>query len=461
MQQYAEQGDEEEVIAFIYNLSICTQRSHHVRYSDRLFPEFLANSDFQHLATQAATKEKRWDVIQKLHSLAIDMAKEDPVLLFHAHRSYISILVHNRDGELAVQDQIAHHCKRALACGTPLAERGGGVSYSDVFSVVDALARIDLMKALSQLEEVEKKLSGLPGQKSPPGQKSSPDQNDAPLTPIKFRQLPAAKRTMPDVKNLLDSAMIYGRELASLVQDTDVWMNSGVYCCLAWYYTQMGDEQEARKSVAKLMAAALGLLSDTDPSDDWFAFLHLAKVLHVMGDFDYSRAAWEMLSILKPNADDQLCSCAVCGEEVVLDDGDRICLECSGPLYLHAKCEISSGEAFSHSCREDHRFMELGGKERQAKTAKEAKIWRGASSVSIENWKDQLVKKYALDGVELGRKATHPSILSDGHRQVCVAKSGLQRGSTGEGATIATPRGSTARRPPSSRRQRARQQGDL
>lgn len=440
LERYQEKEKWSEVIDFITTLNEQANPEHLARYLDRFIHEFLAVGIFQRIASKAAEKTgtESWEVIETPFDLAIKEARKSPADLFHAHKAYISIVQRSSNKE-AMQDSVIHHCKEALACGVLQAESGSGVLYHDIFAIVDTLAHIYLNKAVALLEEAHKKMGKPAGQKSTAGTASPPE------TPRKTNEALGGSKLMPEVKRLLDDATVYALEMKSMIQDTDVWMNTGVYCCLAWYQLKLGDPAAAQKAVEEVMAAALGLLSDDDPSNDWFAFLHLGRVLNTIQDRKNARAAWEMLTILQPDTDELLFSCYGCSERFAISQGDRICMDCCGQICLHSKChdtlpyastleKVKTGGCYKH-----HHFITISTDENQAKAAKHGKIRIDTEEITLEVWKDRLMKQYVLEGVDVGVKGQSPAYIRKRTESIPERDESPTRGPRGEETNSGNP----------------------
>lgn len=407
VERYRQHGYWSDVIDFISALHAQCKPSYHFRYMDRFIHEFLADSKFQDALAQAAEETRSWPEANKLFFFAIGLAKESPAELFHAHKAYISFIKKGPSNK-ATELDVIKHSKLGLACGVPEAESGTGVLYRDIFAIADPLALIYLNKAMALLHERDMltgKSNGVPP--PPPMSLHKRDRLTgkiswvSPPPPMPMPPAtPDTSKALTEFKNLLDEAVAYGQQIEMLVQDTDVWANASINCCLAWYYLKMGDLEASRKALAPLMAASIALLSDDDPSNDWFAILYLGRALTTLQDRKNAHMAWSILKFLLPDdIKDPLLVCRVCEESVRLGPGDVICTTCYGPVFKHEECHRNLPISDSIGCARGHGFMEIPRKEGQL------------DPTAVHTWNNQLRERYVLGRVPVKEEDLTPSAL--------------------------------------------------
>ncbi|KAJ4287162.1 hypothetical protein N0V90_012560 [Kalmusia sp. IMI 367209] len=381
-----------DVVRFLTTLNTQSKLTHHAQYLDRFIHEFIADSVFQQVVSEAAEKTGSWSEVKKLFTCAFELAKETATELFYAHKAYISIIQRGSNKEATIANVIENG-KLAMACGVPQAESGIGVLYRDIFVVVDSLALIYLNKAMVLLHKVDMKAGTALNETTLPGGRR------VPITPEKPRMLANTTKPLPELKRFLDEAMTYRQEIEKLQQDTDVWMNTGVCCCLAWYHRKMGDMKAARKVVERVMAAAIALLSDKDPANDWFAVLYLGRALTTLQDWKHAPKAWSILKFLLSDIEEPLLACHVCKKQVNFRPEDKICKICYGPVFVHDKYHRKLPTLGGTSCAQHHDFIKILGNDEQL------------DPDDVHKWKNALRDYYGLDQSRVNGKDLIPSSL--------------------------------------------------
>jgi hypothetical protein len=359
LRHYREAGKHSWIINFVKELT--NKREFPKPYLQRLVYEFLTEDEFQNSLLSAA-KENNWgEVVRETFEKAINAADGSRVELFHIMKTYGNILHRSRDRER--EDDIVKQWETAVEYGKPLVKTTGPIGWPDIYSVIEPLAYIYLERAKTALGKA----------------KAAGKSNDM-LTKI-------AKE---------NTANKYLCSIEKLKQKTDIWMNISLTCCLARYHTIAGDCQSAKKAVSKAVAASIGILSDDDESNDWFAYLQLGRIMDALQDKTNCKKAWERLENLMPPKTDlsRWFLCDECKQGIHLHEGVYVCLEFFQLRFFHSGCYDNSNEEKSQATRVELRkdtFIKSNADDKNDIVPPEEKEKR---KKSLECWKTELEKKY-------------------------------------------------------------------
>lgn len=342
--RYRQAGLYSHIIHFVGDLS--DGRNFDRVYLKRLVYDFLAKDEFRR-SILSATEQKKWDeVVDSIFKKAIETAKETHVELFHISRAYGEIL--HQCGNPKREDDVVNQWEAALKCGQPLTTTTSDIGWPDLFSVIDPLSYIYLRRAEKALgaAKAEGKTSTI---------------------------------STESVKAKLDTASHWLNLIKALEQKTDIWMNATLICCIARYHTVAGDRTRAKSAVSKVIAASVGILSDDDETNDWFAYLQLGRIMEALQDKQNSKEAWNRLqSLVTPEASpSRWFLCNECEKSIPLSEGVHVYLESFALKYFHEGCYKHQGMT--------------SGMHRVAIISPEQKLERG---ISLSEWKFQLQEKY-------------------------------------------------------------------
>ncbi|KAF2498537.1 hypothetical protein BU16DRAFT_615567 [Lophium mytilinum] len=337
-------------------------------YLNRLVYDFLAKDDFREFMAKAKEHKDWKKVVDKTFTQAIEVANGSPAELFHIRNVYGRIL-HECAGA-SREEEAVQQWEKALESGKPLAVIGSDIQWSHIADIIEPLAKIYLRRAEDALAKAR-------------------SVNIDDYRPAEF------------VKEIFDMASHDFDLLKKLEQKTDIWVNTVVYCCLARYYKVSKDETKAKKAVAKVIAASIAVLSDSDESNDWFAFIQLGKVFNALQDAENSEEAWERLDVFGKSPSDLWPPfyCAGCNTKVPLAEGVWVCTECFGPKYFDAECY---GKRELNGCSTTHKGVNFNPE------IQDSDIGTSMGNLDRKNdlnrWKIQLQLEY-LEGEDIGDAA--------------------------------------------------------
>lgn len=275
-------------------------------YLNRLVYDFIASDLFQEYLLQATTSKNWKIVVDQTFTKAIEVAYGCHAELFHIRKAHGNILRKSVD-DASRDNEVIDTWEKALEHGKLLTAAGNDTWWPELFTVIDPLANIYLNRAQKALDRAAHKRDN---------------------------------RSVASVQEDFDTANHNLYRITMLEQKTDLWMNANVSCCLARYHIISNDYEKARKAVVRIIASSIDLLSDNDKSNDWFAYLQLAKTLSVLHDKENSEKAWKRLDKLGKTYADLLPQfpCSGCDEQITLAKGLHICTKCFGPRYLDDQC---------------------------------------------------------------------------------------------------------------------------
>ncbi|KAF2805950.1 uncharacterized protein BDZ99DRAFT_501497 [Mytilinidion resinicola] len=342
-------------------------------YLNRLVYDFVAEDSFRKSLVRAKEHKDWKQVVDKTFTQAIDVANGSPAELFHIRKVYGQIL--HECADASREDDVIEQWEKALESGKPLAVSGNPIQWSHLADIIEPLAKIYLRRAENTL-----------------GKARAANSNEA---------MPAYS-----VKETFDMASHDVDLLKRLEQKTDIWVNTTVFCCLARYYMVSKDTVRAKKAVVKVIAASIAVLSDSDESNDWFAYVQLGKVFNALQDTKNSEQAWKRLDKFGKPPSDQWPPfyCAGCNTKVPLAKGVHVCKECFGPKYFDKECYDKRD---LKGCSTTH------GSTIFFPEAKESKIIISDDDQirenSLKQWKVLLQGKY-LEGADIGDAAKIPIV---------------------------------------------------
>lgn len=226
---------------------------------------------------------------------------------FHIMKTYGDILY--RCGDKRREDDIVRQWVIALKHGQPLASSTAAIGWPDMFSVIDPLAYIYLKRAEKALRETK-------------------------------RAGKAGSMATTKVRTKFDTATQHLDLIKGLKQKTDIWMNTDVTCCSVRYYKIAQKPQEASSTVSKVVAVLIGILSDNDESNDWFAYLQLGRIMEALQDKKNSNEAWKRVEKMTPftaNVSPWFL-CDECKQSIHLPEGLYVCMESFQLRFFHSGC---------------------------------------------------------------------------------------------------------------------------
>ncbi|KAI1472733.1 uncharacterized protein F4812DRAFT_22975 [Daldinia caldariorum] len=430
--RYQEHGAFPEFIAFIETLNKTSQIW--AEYFDELVHHFVYEltivSQPNKLA-QAANETNRWDVIEALFTLALDMGikRDNHDLLFLLRYGFAKTFAEAADG--SQEDKVIVIQEEALA--DVKSHPSDELSRSEIDDMSNSLAESYLRKAFQ------------------PGL-------------------------------VVDKIDFYGARIADLLPDVtddriDIWSNNVKICCLIRYHHKRSSNSKlAKEWIRRIVRTCVELLSDDDVDNDGMAFWLLDRLLTTVEDArhtqivshmqnatqNYALTMWQDWTINSVNTpaitiangdsnskahdtvlqksknavhdpltpskvgDDEVIeafekpaaylSCDGCDKQwMVADEPLYMCADCLGQTHFDRECyeRHKKGELKKKGlrCMKVHAFIEVPGFDARlyedipkgsvplpdAKPGE--KLW-----ISLGEWKDELTKLY-LDGGTVEVKA--------------------------------------------------------
>jgi tetratricopeptide (TPR) repeat protein len=361
LRHYREAGLYSYIIDFVEKLTY--KRKFNKAYLKRLVYDFLTKDEFQK-SMLSDTKQNKWrKVVDRTFAEAIEAAEGSHMELFHIMKTYGNIL--HRCGDKKREDDVVSKWQTALQYGQPLASTTSAIGWPDIFSVIDPLAYIYLKRAEKALGEA--KAAGK-----------------------------ADSISTETVKTNLDTVNQYLGLIQELKQKTDIWMNTSLTCCLARYHTIAGEPQRVKSLVSKVVAASIGILSDNDESNDWFAYLQLGRIMEALQDKRNSEKAWKRVEKLMPPRVNlsRWSLCDECKQSIHLHEGVHVCLKFFQLKFFHSGCYDNLNNNISQSQRvELHKVAVVLPNANDTNVIVTAKQ-KQKRETSLSHWKTQLEQKY-------------------------------------------------------------------
>ncbi|KAI1799920.1 hypothetical protein F4811DRAFT_69805 [Daldinia bambusicola] len=243
--RYQEHRAFPEFIAFIETLNKTSQTW--AEYFDEFVHDFvyeLAIVSQPNKLAQAANETNRWDVIEALFTLALDMGikQDNHDLLFLLRYGFAKTFLEAADGSqedkvIAIQEEALQDIKL---------HPSDGLSRSEIDDMSNSLAEIYLRKAFQP---------GLP----------------------------------------VDKVDFYGARIADLLPDVtddsiDIWSNNVKICCLIRYHHKRNSSSKlAKEWIHRIVRTCVELLSDDDVDNDGMAFWLLDRLLASVEDVKHTR----------------------------------------------------------------------------------------------------------------------------------------------------------------------------
>ena len=165
----------------------------------------------------------------------------------------------------------------------------------------------------------------------------------------------------------------------------------------ARYYIQQRDLPKAQQMAHNTLQMAIELLSDEDDSNDTLAY---TKILYAVIPFGDEKNVAAALAMLKVSEGDQFfirCSCKC--ESGWFTPGDMWwCMDCIN-MVLTPECykKVKSGQFFNNICHKyhNHLYVPEWSNERMERLPRKHIPW-GNGSLSVEDWKKQIINSYNL-----------------------------------------------------------------
>lgn len=170
-------------------------------------------------------------------------------------------------------------------------------------------------------------------------------------------------------------------------------------------------DQKAVDSVRKFMSKAFDLLEDEKPDNDWNGYFYLAQLFTSLADDDNAHSAWSLVaSVLESEREcDWNLSCAGgCDKHwdvsKDLEFDLYVCRDCPH-LYFERDCwKLLQSNALDHrSCSRNHEFLHVSkNRARAVKRLKPDRVLVGRDEVWIEDWLEDLRRRYGIPGPKKG-----------------------------------------------------------
>ncbi|KAK6957134.1 hypothetical protein Daesc_002419 [Daldinia eschscholtzii] len=250
LMRYQKHGAFPEFIAFIETLNKTSEIW--AEYFDELVYQFvyeLSTDPESNKLAQAADETNRWDVIEALFTLALDMGikRENHDLLFLLRYGFARTLASAADG--LQEDNVIAIQEKALEDVN--LHPSDGLSRESIDDMSNSLAESYLRKAFQ------------------PGL-------------------------------VVDKIDFYGSRIADLLPDImdermDIWWNNiKIGCLVRYHYKRKSDSKLAKQWIQRLVRTSIELLSDDDKDNDGMAFWLLDRLFTTIEDARHTRIAWHI-----------------------------------------------------------------------------------------------------------------------------------------------------------------------